>query len=197
MLVRRTAAPSHTSVAQGLLLRCDEAEANIDRNFKLPPSHIWQCTLSLQAWAFPVRRMFSTSPPNPSVLTHKTSLPVWCIYLVTCTCSQHVCTCALKCLHEHTCQYPWELRWDFIKESICRTKNFVLLTFKSLVFKSHMPVVLKLLPHKQQEAVLISAACPVSFYSVSDINELAVHYFLGLEHPPKEILTDEYPLHHS
>ena len=60
-----------------------------------------------------------------------------------------------------------------------------------------MPVVLKLLPHKRQEAVLISAACPVSFYSVSDINELAVDYFLGLEHPPKEILTDEYPLHHS
>ena len=44
---------------------------------------------------------------------------------------------------------------------------------------------------------MISAACPVSFYSVSNINELAVHYFLGLEHPPKEILTDEYPLHHS
>ena len=48
MLVPRTAAPSHTSVAQGLLLRYDEAKANIDRDFKLPPSHIWQCTLSLQ-----------------------------------------------------------------------------------------------------------------------------------------------------
>ena len=28
---------------------------------------------------------------------------------------------------------------------------------------------------------------------MSDINELAVHYFLGFEHPPKEILIDEYP----
>ena len=32
---------------------------------------------------------------------------------------------------------------------------------------------------------------------MSDINELAVNYFLGLEQPLKEILTDEYPLHHS
>ena len=32
---------------------------------------------------------------------------------------------------------------------------------------------------------------------MSDINELAINYFLGLEQPLKEILTDEYPLHHS
>lgn len=114
--------PPTTSVAQGLLLRCDEAKANVDQNFKLPPSHIWQCTCH---WRLEHFQWEGCSPASPLIplLTHKTSLPVQCVYLLPCTCAQ-----PLKCLHKHTCQYPWDLRWDFLEESICRTKNFVLLT---------------------------------------------------------------------
>lgn len=193
MLDLRSAACSHTSVAQDLLLSYSEAEASVHWNFKgspFPSQHI----CSLQAGAFLVRKLLSASPPGAPVLTHKTALPGQ-MHLSS---HPHMLTtgvqlCALRYLHKYTCKYASDLRWERVGGNIHRSRNYVL-----LVFKSHMPDhVLWLLPHKGREALLISTACPISLYSVADIKELAVPYSLGLERPQKELLTDQYPLHCS
>lgn len=133
----QNSSPNHTSVAQDMLPRLNEAEVNIYWNFKFPPVSSYHHTSSLQAWVFLVSRLLLVFSPYSPMLTYKTSLTVqidMCSYLYTLTTCVHMCV--LKCLHKQVNKYVWNLRWEFVG-SICRIINYVLfLNLKCLLMCS-------------------------------------------------------------